>query len=162
MSYILYSKNYIVLAITGDKKMNWVQKVAWFDLITLAIIILASNGVVIWMAIKRGYPVCLSGYGFLGFGFLHLLGLAFFRKKGQSVQVDYDERDIEIIKKSLSVGDNVTIGFFILGVGLLLYHYHVIKKKKMEEYAELYGFLLIGILVHLILDAFFIEGSWLI
>ncbi len=55
-----------------------------------------------------------------------------------------------------------TIGFFIMGSVLLLYHYHVIKKKKMEEYAELYGFLLVGILAHLIMDFLFIETSWLI
>ena len=55
-----------------------------------------------------------------------------------------------------------TFGFFLLALGLFLYHYHIIKKKKMEEYAELYGFLLIGIIIHLILDAFFFESSWLL
>ena len=55
-----------------------------------------------------------------------------------------------------------TLGFFVLAVTLLLYHYHIIKKKKMEEYSELYGFLLIGIVLHLIMDALFSESSWLI
>ena len=55
-----------------------------------------------------------------------------------------------------------TVGFFVLGLGLLLYHFHYIKKKKMEEYDELYIFLLLGIIIHLILDALFIESSiWL-
>ena len=54
-----------------------------------------------------------------------------------------------------------TLGFFIFGVGLFLYHYHIIEKKKMEEYDELYVFLIIGIVIHLILDALFIEtGAW--
>lgn len=55
----------------------------------------------------------------------------------------------------------LTFGFFILAVVLFLYHYHVIKKKKMEEYSELYGFLLAGIIIHLILDVLVIEnGVW--
>lgn len=54
-----------------------------------------------------------------------------------------------------------TIGFFVLGTTLLLYHFHYIQKKKMEEYDELYIFLLVGIIIHLILDVVFIEtGIW--
>lgn len=54
-----------------------------------------------------------------------------------------------------------TIGFFLLAMLLFLYHYHIVQKKRLEEYAELYGFLLLGILIHLLLDAFFIEqGPW--
>lgn len=52
-----------------------------------------------------------------------------------------------------------TIGFFIFGTTLLLYHFHYIKKKGMEEYDELYVFLLIGIIIHLILDVLIIETS---
>jgi hypothetical protein len=51
------------------------------------------------------------------------------------------------------------LGFFIFGATLLLYHFHHIKKKKMEEYDELYAFLLLGIIVHLILDVLIIEKS---
>jgi hypothetical protein len=52
-----------------------------------------------------------------------------------------------------------TLGFFILGTTLLLYHFHYIKKKKMEEYDELYVFFLIGIIIHLILDVLIVESS---
>ena len=52
-----------------------------------------------------------------------------------------------------------SLGFFILLLGAFLYHYHVIKKKKLWEYEELYVFLLLGILTHLIMDAFIIETS---
>jgi hypothetical protein len=55
-----------------------------------------------------------------------------------------------------------TVGFFVLAMTLFLYHYHVINKKKMEEYDELYGFLLVGIIIHLILDSFVIETGCLI
>ncbi|MFZ3149336.1 MAG: hypothetical protein WA137_09865 [Methanothrix sp.] len=55
-----------------------------------------------------------------------------------------------------------TLGFFVFGATLLLYHFHHIKKKKMEEYDELYAFLLFGIIVHLIMDVLIIEkGPWI-
>ncbi|HLC66482.1 MAG TPA: hypothetical protein VJK52_02475 [Candidatus Nanoarchaeia archaeon] len=55
-----------------------------------------------------------------------------------------------------------TIGFFLLAVLIFLYHFHVVQKRKMEEYAELWGFLLLGIIVHLVLDALFVEqGPWI-
>ncbi|MBI3036352.1 hypothetical protein HYY73_01150 [Candidatus Woesearchaeota archaeon] len=54
-----------------------------------------------------------------------------------------------------------TLGFFLLLLVTFLYHYHVIKKKKLWEYEELYIFLLIGIVTHLIMDALIIEkGPW--
>lgn len=54
-----------------------------------------------------------------------------------------------------------TLGFFILLLATFLYHYHVIKKKKLWEYEEIYIFLLIGILTHLVMDVLFIEkGPW--
>jgi hypothetical protein len=59
-------------------------------------------------------------------------------------------------------GNWLSLGFFLFGVMLLLYHFHYIKKKKMEEYDELYVFLLIGIIIHLILDVLIIEqGVWI-
>jgi len=68
--------------------------------------------------------------------------------------------------RSLSVftsdsGNWLSIGFFVLAVGLFLFHYHYIKKKKMEEYSELYVFLLVGILTHLVMDGLIAEkGIW--
>lgn len=54
-----------------------------------------------------------------------------------------------------------TFGFFLLLLIAFLYHYHVIKKKRLWEYEELYIFLLIGIITHLIMDALIIEkGPW--
>ena len=54
-----------------------------------------------------------------------------------------------------------TLGFFLLLLATFLYHYHIIKKKKLWEYEELYIFLLIGIITHLIMDALIIEkGPW--
>ncbi|HLC33291.1 MAG TPA: hypothetical protein VJJ82_05680 [Candidatus Nanoarchaeia archaeon] len=55
----------------------------------------------------------------------------------------------------------LSAGFFVFGLLLLLYHFHCVKKKSMEEYDELYVFLLIGIVTHLVMDALIIEqGIW--
>lgn len=54
-----------------------------------------------------------------------------------------------------------TAGFFVLAITLLLYHHHIIKKKKMAEYDKLYGFLLIGVVIHLIMDVFIMERGCL-
>jgi hypothetical protein len=57
--------------------------------------------------------------------------------------------------------DWFTLGFFLLLLITFLYHYHVIKKKKLWEYEELYIFILIGVLMHLVMDALIIEkGPW--
>ena len=54
-----------------------------------------------------------------------------------------------------------TLSFFLLLLVTFFYHYHIIKKKKLREYEELYVFLIIGVLTHLIMDALFIEkGPW--
>ena len=67
-----------------------------------------------------------------------------------------------LAKLTASYANWFTFGFFVLGTTLMLYHFHYIKKKKMEEYDELYLFLLIGIILHLIIDAFYAEPSpWL-
>lgn len=52
-------------------------------------------------------------------------------------------------------GFNFTIMFFLFWVliGLLLYHYHFIKQKKLKEWEELVIFLFIGYVTHIILDA---------
>ncbi len=53
------------------------------------------------------------------------------------------------------------LGFFIFAVSLFLYHYHYIQKKTMEEYDELYLFLLGGILIHILVDILILEhGPW--
>ncbi len=52
--------------------------------------------------------------------------------------------------------------FFVVGTLLLLYHFHYIKKRTVKEYSELWVFLLVGIVLHLIMDALIIEkGIWI-
>ena len=54
-----------------------------------------------------------------------------------------------------------TLGFFSLLLITFLYHYHVIKKRRLWEYEELYVFLVVGIITHLVMDALIFEkGPW--
>lgn len=63
----------------------------------------------------------------------------------------------KLVSTAYSPANWFTLGFFLLLLTTFLYHYHVIKKKKLWEYEELYIFLLIGILTHLIMDVLIIE-----
>jgi len=50
---------------------------------------------------------------------------------------------------------------FVAAVCAFLYHHKYIKKKTMKEINKLYGFLLIGILIHLAIDFLVQEkGIW--
>ena len=51
------------------------------------------------------------------------------------------------------------LGFFNLTFIAFLYHFHIIKKKKFEEYDEIVWAFLIGVGLHLIFDLFYIETS---
>jgi len=57
------------------------------------------------------------------------------------------------------IGNWLTWGFFIIGLTLLLYHFHYIKKRTMKEYDELYIFLILGVIVHLIIDMLILEHT---
>lgn len=59
-------------------------------------------------------------------------------------------------------GLNLSFGFLFAGIGLLLYETHVVKEKRFWEVEELDYFLLIGIVLHLVIDLFWIESSWLL
>ncbi|MFB6076078.1 MAG: hypothetical protein ABEK17_02945, partial [Candidatus Aenigmatarchaeota archaeon] len=56
---------------------------------------------------------------------------------------------------------NLTTIFILSGILLLLHEVHILKRKKFWEYEELDLFLLFGIIIHLIIDLFWI-ASWLI
>lgn len=56
----------------------------------------------------------------------------------------------------------LVLGFFVFAVAMFLFHFHYIREKTMEEYDGVYIFLLIGIFMHLIMDALILEhGPWI-
>ncbi len=85
-------------------------------------------------------------------------------KQGTMYLFDVDKGDGLYKTLSLITSDWTnwfSLGFFVFVLLLFLYHYHIVKKKTFEEYEELYVFLLVGILTHLVLDILVIEqGVW--
>jgi len=94
---------------------------------------------------------------FITFGFTALKQMTF-----DVFNIEQDAFYHNLVSWTYNPANWFMMGFFVLGLALFLYHYHFIKKKRFEEYAELYGFLLAGILIHLILDLLIIEQGALI
>lgn len=64
------------------------------------------------------------------------------------------------------IADNInlwiTLGAFIIGIASLLYQFHIIAKKTAKEYDELYEFLILGIITHIIMDILIPnQGFWI-
>lgn len=65
-----------------------------------------------------------------------------------------------VLEQQSSLPTNwLALGFFIFGVTAFLFHYHMIRKKTMEDYDLLYVFLILGVFLHLILDVMILETS---
>ncbi len=71
--------------------MNRWQKIAWYNLIVIAISLTLSGTAIGVLALLVGMPKAIGGLGLLGFlGFLGLSPVLFRKKRGE---VDFDERD---------------------------------------------------------------------
>lgn len=56
----------------------------------------------------------------------------------------------------------ILLGLCIAGITLSLYHHHYIKNKTMKEYDELFLFLFLGVMIHLVIDVNILEtSSWI-
>ncbi len=71
--------------------MNRMQKIAWYNVIVIAVTLFLSGTVVGVLAMKVGMPGALGGLGCLGT--LGLLGLSPFLFRRGCDKVDFDERD---------------------------------------------------------------------
>ena len=79
--------------------MNRWQKIAWFNVIVIAVVPAITAATIAVLYFKYGFPKALAGLGPLGFmGFLGLPTLLFRQKKDH---VDFDERDMLIHHKSI-------------------------------------------------------------
>lgn len=66
----------------------------------------------------------------------------------------------KILEQQSSMATNwLTLGFFVFAVTAFLFHFHIIRKKTMEDYDLLYVFLIIGVLLHLVMDVMILEAS---
>ncbi|MFB6216683.1 MAG: hypothetical protein ABEJ72_06920 [Candidatus Aenigmatarchaeota archaeon] len=57
---------------------------------------------------------------------------------------------------------NLTFGLLFAGIALLFYEIHVLNEKNFWEVEKIDYFLVLGILVHLVIDLFWIESGYLI
>lgn len=92
--------------------MNRWQKIAWFNLIVIAICVVLAAGMTTIYAFQHGFPSALGGTGFLGFACLIALGPFLFRKRKD--QVAFDERDVMIERRAVRCGTTVAYFYFVI------------------------------------------------
>ena len=86
--------------------MNRAQKMAWFNLIVVAITIGVTTAVVISLTLSYGMPSALVGLGFGGIVVFSLISPLVFRaKKRRAGEVIFDERDEQIHRKADKASD---------------------------------------------------------
>ena len=79
--------------------MNRWQKIAWFNVIVIAVVSAITAATIAVLYFKYGFPKALAGLGLLGFmGFLGLSPFLFRQKKDK---VEFDERDMLIHYRSI-------------------------------------------------------------
>jgi len=93
--------------------MNRLQKMAWYNLIVVATVLLVTVGVIAVLSWKFGWQKARSGLGVMGlFGLCGLSAVLFRRKKSK---VDFDERDKLIQQRALLAAYTTFWPLWVLG-----------------------------------------------
>jgi len=93
--------------------MNRAQKMAWFNLIVVAITIGVTAAVVISLTLSYGMPSALVGLGFGGIVVFSLISPLIFREKKLPRQVSFDERDEQIQRRARAASDSASLALFL-------------------------------------------------
>ena len=94
--------------------MNRWQKIAWFNLIVIALTLAVTVGVVIVLTMIDGMPWALYGLGFGGRIVLTLISPLLFRaKKKAPGKTIFDERDEQIHRKADKASDTASLALFL-------------------------------------------------
>ena len=94
--------------------MNRWQKIAWFNLIIIALTLAVTTGVVTVLTVIGGMPQALYGLGFGGLIVLTLISRLLFRaKKKATGKTIFDERDEQIHRRALQASDSASLGLFL-------------------------------------------------
>ena len=95
--------------------MNRWQKMAWFNLVVVAITIGVAAAAVIVFTLMTGMlsQGALYGLSFGGVIVFSLISPLIFRAKKQPGEVSFDERDEQIRRKADKASDNASLGLFV-------------------------------------------------
>ena len=94
--------------------MNRAQKIAWFNLIVVAITIGITAAAVIVLTLSSGMPWALYGLGFGGIVVFSLISPLVFRGKKHPGEISFDERDEHIHRRALQAGDSASCTLFLV------------------------------------------------
>jgi len=95
--------------------MNRWQKIAWLNLIVVAITLVATTAAVIAFTFGAGMPWALHGLGFGGIVVLTLISPLVFRaKKKRQGEVIFDERDEKIHRRANEASDIASGALFLV------------------------------------------------
>ncbi len=103
--------------------MNRAQKIAWFNLIVVAITIGITAAAVIALTLSNGMPWALYGLGFGGIVVFSLISPLVFRGKKHPGEISFDERDEHIHRRALQASDSASCTLFLgvcMGVFLVV------------------------------------------
>ncbi len=105
--------------------MNKLQKMAWFNLIALIVILVVSSAFILWLASKDGTANLANHLaGVSGLWLLVIIPLMIFSevwtKKQRANEVSFDERDLLIQIRSLLIGSLGVFGTFLDGWWLVV------------------------------------------
>ncbi len=74
-------------------------------------------------------------------------------------QIEHDVLYQALGEVTSSVSYWIIMLVFVIAAAFQLYHHGVIREKEMEEIDEVFGYLILGILIHLAIDVFIHEGG---
>ena len=105
--------------------MNRLQKMAWFNLVALIVILIVSSVFILWLVSKDGTANLTKHLaGLSGLWLLVIIPLMIFSevwaKKQRSNEVSFDERDLLIQARSLLIGTLGVFGTFLDGWWLIV------------------------------------------
>ena len=102
--------------------MNRQQKIAWYSITVLSIVLLITAVMSWWFVAKFGWQRIDLGLCHIGFACIAGLGPLIFRKN-KTLTVQTDERDYLLELRAVSAAFGASYCFFVItGMAILIYH----------------------------------------
>ncbi len=160
MHYIMFSIFYITKAISSWKRinvMNRAQKMARFNLIVILTALVLSTIAVSFLYFVVGFPMrsAVGGFGFIGF--CGLMGLSPFLYRKGSDKVNFDERDLMIMRIASLVAYSI---FWILFVLAAMIPFFVLGPKGMVSVKYLAAMVFGGMIIVVLVQSVITLGEY--